>query len=187
MLPDGGGSVLVPFGGAHHDWAALELGAWISAATGAPLKLLGAAGRTDEKDVTQLLGDAGLLLQQYAGVTAQPLVAEAGGPGVVAAASGAALLVVGLSERWRAEGLGPTRAEIARAAPAPVLFVRRGSRPGALAPATDVTRFSWSSSGRPGDRARVRASDQEPLGSQETGAHSIQRLAWAAPCATKDR
>jgi Kef-type K+ transport system membrane component KefB len=149
VLPENGGSVLVPFGGAHHDWAALELGAWISAATGAPLELLGAAGRTDDKDVTQLLGDAGLLLQQYAGVTAQPLVAEAGGAGVLAAASGAAMLVVGLSERWRSEGLGPTRAEIARAAPAPVLFVRRGSRPGALAPATDVTRFSWSSSGRP--------------------------------------
>jgi hypothetical protein len=28
-----------------------------------------------------------------------------------------------------------------------VLFVRRGSRPGALAPSTDVTRFSWSAAG----------------------------------------
>ena len=26
--------VVVPFGGAEHDWAALELGAWIAAATG---------------------------------------------------------------------------------------------------------------------------------------------------------
>ena len=40
--------VLVPFGGAEHDWAALELGSWRAAATGAPLKLLGAAGQTDE-------------------------------------------------------------------------------------------------------------------------------------------
>ncbi len=147
ILPADGRAVVVPFGGAHHDWAALELGAWISSATGAPLKLLGAAGRTDEKDVTRMLGDAGLLLQQYAGVAAEPLVTEPGGPGILAAAQGAALLVVGLSDRWRDEGLGPTRSEIAKAAIAPVLFVRRGVRPGALAPRTDVTRFTWSSAG----------------------------------------
>jgi hypothetical protein len=29
------GPVLVPFGGAWHDWAALELGAWVARATGA--------------------------------------------------------------------------------------------------------------------------------------------------------
>ena len=43
------GPVIVPFGGAEHDWAALELGAWVSAATEAPLKLLGAAGETDDR------------------------------------------------------------------------------------------------------------------------------------------
>jgi hypothetical protein len=72
-------------------------------------------------------------------------VIEAGREGIVEAAGEAGLLVVGLSERWRDEGLGPTRSEIAKAAPAPVLFVRRGTRAGALAPRTDVTRFSWSS------------------------------------------
>ena len=57
----------------------------------------------------------------------------------------AGLLVVGLSDRWRSEGLGPVRAAIAKAAPAPILFVRRGIRAGALAPRTgDVTRFAWS-------------------------------------------
>ena len=66
---------------------------------------------------------------------------------MIEAASGAGLLVIGLSDRWREEGLGPTRSEIAKAAPAPVLFVRRGTRPGALAPRDDVTRFSWSSAG----------------------------------------
>ena len=44
------GPVLVPFGAAEHDWAALELGAWVARATGAPLRLIGAAadqtGRT---------------------------------------------------------------------------------------------------------------------------------------------
>ncbi len=38
-------SVMVPFGGADHDWAALELAAWIAAASGAPLQLLGSSGQ----------------------------------------------------------------------------------------------------------------------------------------------
>jgi hypothetical protein len=140
--------VIAPFGGAEHDWAALELGAWIAAATSAPLKLLGAAGNVDERArVSRLLGDAGVLVRQYAGVATEPLVAESGRKGIVDAAAEAGLLVVGLSDRWRDEGLGPTRSEIAGAAPAPVLFVRRGARPGALAPREDVTRFTWSAAG----------------------------------------
>jgi hypothetical protein len=143
-------AVVVPFGGAEHDWAALELGAWIASATGSPLQMLGAAGETDERTrVTRLLADAGLLVQQYAGVPAEPVVAEPGREGMLAAAQGAGLLVIGLSDRWREEGLGATRSEIARAAPAATLFVRRGRRPGALAPRTDVTRFTWSSADGP--------------------------------------
>ena len=151
VLPGPGRGVVVPFGGAEHDWAALEIGAWIGSATGAPLKLLGAAGQSEERArVTRLLGDAGLLVQQYAGITAQPVMAEEGREGMIEVASGAGLLVIGLSDRWREEGLGPTRSEIAKAAPAPVLFVRRGTRPGALAPREDVTRFAWSSPGMGG-------------------------------------
>ena len=41
--------ILVPFGGAEHDWAALELGSWLAASTGAPLKLLGRR-RSDGRD-----------------------------------------------------------------------------------------------------------------------------------------
>jgi Kef-type K+ transport system membrane component KefB len=149
-LPGPGAAITVPFGGAEHDWAALELGAWMAAATGAPLKLLGAAGDTDEASrVTRLLADAGLLVQQYAGVAAEPLVAEPGRAGVLDATSTSGLLVIGLSTRWRQEGLGATRAAIARAAPVPILFVRRGTRPGALAPADNVTRFTWSAAGPP--------------------------------------
>ena len=137
-------SILVPFGGAEHDWAALELGAWLAGAMGASLTLLGIAGSTDETSrVTRMLADTGLLLQNYAGVSAHPLVSEPG-EGILEAAAGAGLLVIGLSQRWQREGLGPLRSEIAKSAPAPVLFVRRGSRPGALAPEGDVTRFSWS-------------------------------------------
>jgi hypothetical protein len=148
VLPSPDSGVLVPFGGAEHDWAALELGAWIASRTGAPLRMLGAAGQTEETTrVTRLLGDASLLVQQYAGIQAQPVVAEPGREGIVEAARGSALLVIGLSDRWREEGLGPTRSEIAKAAPAPTIFVRRGLRPGALAPRGDVTRFTWSSPG----------------------------------------
>jgi hypothetical protein len=140
--------ILVPFGGAEHDWSALELGAWLAAQTKAPLKLLGAAGQTDEGgSVGRLLGDASLLVQQLTGIGPEPVVAEGGREGIVAAAEGVGLLVIGLSDRWRQEGLGPTRSEIAKAAPAPVLFVRRGTRPGALAPRRDVTQFAWSSPG----------------------------------------
>jgi nucleotide-binding universal stress UspA family protein len=140
--------IVVPFGGAEHDWAALELGSWLASSTGAPLKLLGAAGQTDEgKSVTRMLADAGLLVQQATGISTEPLVVAGGRDGIVAAATGAGLLVVGLSERWRKEGLGPTRSAIANAAPAPVLFVKRGTRPGLFAPKENVTQFRWSMAG----------------------------------------
>ena len=147
-LPSEDHGVLVPFGGAEHDWAALELGAWLASRTGAPLRMLGAAGEGDEPSrVTRLLGDASLLVQQYAGISAEPIVSTGGREGIVEAASSAGLLVIGLSDRWKSEGLGPTRSEIAKAAPAPTLFVRRGLRPGALAPRGNETRFTWSSPG----------------------------------------
>jgi Kef-type K+ transport system membrane component KefB len=148
IVPGPDRPVVIPFGNAEHDWAALELGAWVASQTGAPLRLLGAAGTTDEGPrVQRMLGDAGLLVQQYAGIVAEPVVTEPGRESVVDAAGTAGLLVIGLSERWQKEGLGATRSEIARAAPAPTIFVRRGTRPGALAPAGDVTRFTWSSAG----------------------------------------
>src|SRR5207248_8919791 len=36
-----GGGVFVPFGGSEHDWAALELAAWLSSAVKIPLRLVG--------------------------------------------------------------------------------------------------------------------------------------------------
>ena len=145
VSPGPGRSVMVPFGGADHDWAALELASWIAAASGAPLQLLGSSERRDDsRDASGLLANASLIVQQFAGVSAEPVLAEPGREGILAAAAGAGLLLVGLSERWHKEGLGDTRRAIARSAPAPIVFVRRGERPGALAPATDMTRFGWS-------------------------------------------
>jgi Kef-type K+ transport system membrane component KefB len=139
--------VMTPFGGGDHDWAALELAAWIAAATHAPLKLLGAAGEGGQ-DASRQLSSASLVVQQFAGITTEPILVDPSNGGLLQATSGAGLLVIGLSDRWRDEGLGELRAAIAKAAPAPILFVRRGTRPGALAPrSADVTRFSWSYAG----------------------------------------
>jgi K+:H+ antiporter len=139
--------VIVPFGGADHDWAALELGAWLAFAASAPLKLLGAAATGDgDRDASRLLGNASLVVQQLAGLSAEPVLVRPGRE-LIEATMSAGVLVIGLSERWREEGLGPARAEIARRAQAPTLFVRRGTRPGALAPATEMTRFRWSAAG----------------------------------------
>ncbi len=158
VAPDSGSLVIVPFGGAEHDWAALELASWLCAVTGASLQLLGPPGLTAEgRDASHMLANAALLVQQYAGVSATGVVAEPGRDGIVAAAAHASLLIIGLSERWRKEGLGETRRAIARAAPAPIVFVRRGERPGALAPAGDTTRFAWSSPDLAGSRAFSRS------------------------------
>jgi len=153
--------VLIPFGGAEHDWAALELGAWIASVRGAPLRLLGAAAdvRKGERDASRLLANASLVVQQLAGIAAEPLVVAAGRDAVIAAAEGAGLLIIGLSDRWRKEGLGRERSAIAKAAPAPILFVRRGVRPGALAPRDNLTRFTWSTVA-PARNAEVRLPDE---------------------------
>jgi DNA-binding SARP family transcriptional activator len=144
--PPGDGPVVVPFGAAAHDWAALELGAWVARATGAPLRLMGAASdqREDGRDASRLLADASLMVQRSAGVRAEPLLASSGRSGIMALARGAGLLVVGLSDRWREEGLGRARTQLAAAPPAPTVLVRRGPRPGGLAPDGTSTRFGWS-------------------------------------------
>jgi len=140
------GPVVVPFGAAWHDWAALELGAWVARATGAPLHLIGAASdaREDGRDASRLLADVSLIVQRSAGVIAEPRLASPGRHGVIALADRAGLLVVGLSERWRQDGLGRVRSTLVDAPPAPTVLVRRGARPGGLAPGDTQTRFGWS-------------------------------------------
>jgi DNA-binding SARP family transcriptional activator len=144
--PRSAGPVVVPFGAAWHDWAALDFGASIARATGAPLQLLGAASTHggDGRDASRLLADASLILQRTAGIAAEPVLAVPGHRGVVVSAGNAGLLIMGLSERWRTEGLGPLRRRIVEEPPAPTIFVRRGPRRGALAPPETATRFGWS-------------------------------------------
>ncbi len=143
--PPRAGPVCVPFGGTRHDWAALELGAWIARATDAPLRLMGAAadGRRNGRDASRLLADASLILQRQAHVTAEPLLAKPGRRSLIELSSAAGILIVGLSERWHEEGLGRIRGELAAAPASPTVLVRRANaadeRPG--------TRFGWSLTG----------------------------------------
>jgi len=144
--PDGAPAVItVPFGAHPHDWGALELGAWIAAATGATLRLVGRSGDdAGGRDASRSLGTASLMVQRLVGVVAEPVLADPGPSGMLDAADGSALLIVGLADDWREQGLGPARTALARGATVPTIFVRRGPRGGALAPAGDETRFGWS-------------------------------------------
>lgn len=149
MVARGGspdGPVVVPFGGVDHDWAAIELGAWVAKARGVALQLVGAAATADagKRDASRLLFHASLAVQRAVGISAEPLLADAGVEGMLSASKGAGVLVVGLSERWQREGLGPVRLALARNAVPPALFVRSGLRPGGLAPKETLTRFTWS-------------------------------------------
>jgi DNA-binding SARP family transcriptional activator len=140
------GPVLVPFGGAEHDWAAVELGAWFARAEHAPLRLAGAAAVPEQgkRDASRLLSHGALAVQRVLGISAEPLLTPPGEDGMLDASRDAGLLVVGLSTRWHHEGLGPARLRLARDATPPTLLVRRGLRPGGLAPPAALTRFTWS-------------------------------------------
>jgi DNA-binding SARP family transcriptional activator len=136
------GSMLVPFGGAEHDWAAVELAAWIAGAQRVQLTL---AGPIEEgRDASRLLASASLAVQRALGVAAEPLLLERGPDALLRAADDAGIVVLGLSDRWRKEGLGRVRQALAERARPPVVLVRRGLRPGGLAPREGLTRFTWS-------------------------------------------
>jgi DNA-binding SARP family transcriptional activator len=146
VLRDPVGPVVVPFGGAGHDWAAVELAAWTARALGATLRLVGTSADRfrRRRDASRLLGRASLVVQAAAGIVAEPVLAGPGVEGVLAAARDASLLAIGLSPRWEAEGLGAVRLEVARRSAVATLLVRRGLRPGGLAPNETMTRFAWT-------------------------------------------
>jgi DNA-binding SARP family transcriptional activator len=142
--PPGPGPVLVPFGGADHDWAAIELGAWLSRNAGVPLRLAGAATGADGRDASRLLASASIVVQRGLGIAAEPHLVEPSPQALLTIAEEAGVVVVGLTERWRRDGLGSVRGALATQASAPTLLVRRGIRPGGLAPRESETRFTWT-------------------------------------------
>jgi DNA-binding SARP family transcriptional activator len=139
------GPILVPFGGGDHEWAAVELGARVARASDEALRLVGATGDdSDERDASRLLADASLVLQRVTGIVAVPLLAAPGGAGLVDAAADAGVLVVGLPDSWRTDGLGSLRRTLAAEPPCPLVFAVRGSRAGVGAVSLPFSRFRWS-------------------------------------------
>ena len=143
--PDASKPVKVPVGGAEHEWAAVELGAWVASARGVPLVLSGRQGtrrpgrRCEPLARPRLAGDAARARSR--------LHADARSARRRGRARGrreASLLVMGLSDRWRQEGLGATRlavsSEGAGADPdRPPRAAARRARP-----RESLTRFTWS-------------------------------------------
>ena len=130
------GGVFVPFGGGEHDWAAVELGAWLARSTDVGLALAGALVGPAGRDSSRLLASASLAVQRALGVPAEPVLVEPEPSALVAAAAQAAVVCVGLPDRWQREGLGPTRTALAARAEGVTILVRRGVRPGR-------TRAAW--------------------------------------------
>ncbi len=137
--------IAVLFSGGDHDWAAAELGAWLAAGAAARLQLVGARGvhRDDSADASRLLASASIAIQQVIGIDVEPTLADPGPEGLLTAVGSGGATVVGLSPRWRREGLGVSRRALL-ATGAPTLIVHRGPRPGGLAPRETLTRFTWT-------------------------------------------
>jgi DNA-binding SARP family transcriptional activator len=140
------GPIVTPFGGVEHDWAAIEMAGWLAQSLRTTLRLLGVEANPalERRDASRLLARASLLVQQVIGIATEPILVRAGEAGILEASGDARLLVVGLSDRWRVEGIGHTRTAIAVGAEVPTLFVRRGLRPSGVAPNETVTRFTWT-------------------------------------------
>jgi hypothetical protein len=104
--PGTSGRIVVPFGGGEHDWAALELAAWLATGLDAQLGLLGTSAepRTGRRDASRLLADASLAVQRAVGISSEPLLARPDDESLVEAVADAALVVVGISPRWRQDG-----------------------------------------------------------------------------------
>jgi DNA-binding SARP family transcriptional activator len=137
------GPVLVPFAGTEHDWAAIELAAWLARNRGSPLRLAGASTGADGGNASRLLASASLAIQRVLGVPTEPMLVDPSPEALVSAARGAGVVFVGLTDRWRREGLGRARTALATAG-TPTVLVRRGLRPGGIAPRESETRYTWT-------------------------------------------
>ncbi|HEU5242898.1 MAG TPA: BTAD domain-containing putative transcriptional regulator [Gaiellaceae bacterium] len=140
-----GRGIFVPFGGTEHDWAALELGTWLASSAGVALRVVGARGDPERgrRDASRLLANASLAVQRLVEISAEPVLVEPTPDALARAVETATLVVVGLSARWRVEGVGTVRGALLQTG-RPVVLVHAGPRPGGLAPRDARTRFTWS-------------------------------------------
>jgi DNA-binding SARP family transcriptional activator len=138
-------SIFVPFGGGEHDWAALELAAWLAAVAGTELVLVGTGSdrQSGRRDASRLLAHAAVAAQRLAGISTRPLLAAPSHEGLCDAVEPAGAVIIGVTESWRSAGIGDARRALV-AAGAPLVLVHRGPRPGGLAPQESRTRFSWT-------------------------------------------
>jgi hypothetical protein len=138
-----GSAVSVLFGASEGDWKAVELGAALARAAGVPLRLVGAALPT--ADASQLLARAALVVQRFASIeTSSALFDPADERSLAASVAGGTLLADGAFRG--VEAPAASRRRLASLG-VPLCLVRAGLRPGLLAPAQALTRFSWSLGG----------------------------------------
>ena len=133
------GPVLVAFSGAEHDWAAMELGAWLATARDGTLVLAGSSGDGRGRDSSRLLANASLAVQRTVGVAAEPLLVAPDPGALAAAATGMGLVVVGLYAAGNPRESARRAARWSSARPAPRCWCavacgpagsrRRGTRP----------------------------------------------------------
>ena len=136
------GPVLVPFAGAEHDWSAIELGAWLAGSWGVPLRIAGPPSRAAATRVACSRAPRSLFSARSGWRRSRCSSRPA--RGARRRPSGCCDLRRRLSPT---AGEGRSRADArARSRPRgrPALLVRKGLRPGGLAPAENLTRFTWS-------------------------------------------
>ena len=139
------GQVLVPFVGAEHDWTAIERGAGLPEPRRARSRCSEPKNpASGQRDASRLLASASIAVQRGFGLAAEPLLVARETDEVVRVADEAGMVVTGLSENWKSEGLGTIRTALAARTGSATLLVRRGLRPGGLAPREQLTRFTWS-------------------------------------------
>jgi hypothetical protein len=138
-----GSGVFVPFGGREHEWAALELAAWLASAAHVPLRPVGVAADPAEgrRDSSRLLANASVAVQRLVGVDAVPAFAARSADALAEVLAPATVVVVGMPP---ATGSAALRDALAERLTAPMLLLYAGSRPSGLAPRDVRTRFSWS-------------------------------------------
>lgn len=135
-----GERVCVLHGGADEDWAGVELATALARATGRSLRLIGA--QIGDTDASLLLARSSLAVQRFGGVAAEGALFDPESPQTLRDASGASLLVAGVTASPGGRLAEPVVA-LGRLG-VPLLLVRRGSRAGLLQPSQTWTRFSWS-------------------------------------------
>ncbi len=136
------------------------------------LSLAGSTEGAEGRDASRLLASASLAVQHAFGVPAEPLLVEPRPEALVNAAADAAVVVVGLTERWRREGLGPARSALATRRQGPTCWCAGARGPAGWRRARR-TRASPGPSRAPDGLKR--ASSERPAGPERVDAPTTRR------------